>query len=275
MSQNVATKELKRQARGLIEGLESRVHRGPPVRDAEILSALEFLRQNGFSPASDYFNRLGEIQVRVAARGKEPVQRVPKGNYGGAADGRWVQVQSAYDHLILSTCYDGAFNLQRGRIKISHRFNQEGRIDFVELKFLQSLEPCLTGKFRKLVLVEGFQSHRKDWQVAQAFVLPLLPRELIFLHADIFRFPRSEVLSWLVNLGHRLSGELVEYLRMGIPDRCAHRAGRNGDQLPLEAMQTDEVAAPILKEAAGLECLVYLQDERLARISYSSLALRH
>ena len=36
----------------------------------------------------------------------------------------------------------------------------EGRIDFVELKFLRSLHPLLTGEIRKLVTVKGYQSIR-------------------------------------------------------------------------------------------------------------------
>ena len=92
-----------------------------------------------------------------------------------------MQIQSAYDHVILSTCYDGEHNGQQGRIKISHRFNQEGRIDFVELKFLRSLQPFLNGALRKLVSVCNYQHLKRDWSSAEAFVLAVLPRELIFL----------------------------------------------------------------------------------------------
>jgi len=71
----MATKENRRQAKGLVEALEMRAHAGPPICENEILSAREFLRQNEFSAASDYFDRLGQIQDRVVAR---PVAR-PKG----------------------------------------------------------------------------------------------------------------------------------------------------------------------------------------------------
>ena len=40
------TKESRRQARGLVEELELRAHVGPPVRENEIVSAREFLRQH-------------------------------------------------------------------------------------------------------------------------------------------------------------------------------------------------------------------------------------
>src|SRR3989304_4898752 len=159
------TKENKQQARGLVEALEFRVHAGPPVCDTEILTAREFLRQHDFSAASDYFNRLGQVQNRVGTR--PAAVRQEKRNYGGEAAGRWMQVQSIYDHVILSTCHEGEFNLRRGRVKGSHRFNQAGRIDFVELKLLRSLQPCLDGSIRKLLTVRGYQSLRKDWLAAE------------------------------------------------------------------------------------------------------------
>src|SRR5262249_39885919 len=150
---NVATKEHKRQVRGLIEGLESRVHVGPPIHAEELVSIRNFLHHSEFPPASDYYSRLTQIQERLEARSTDLRLPPTKRNYGGEAAGRWMQLQSAYDHIILSTCYEGEFNLKRGRIKISHRFNQEGRIDFVELKFLRSLHPFLNGAIRKLLTI--------------------------------------------------------------------------------------------------------------------------
>ena len=86
------TKESRRQARGLVEELESRAHAGPPVRENEIRSAREFLRQHDFPTASDYFNRLVQIQDRVGTRPVAPPQA--KRNYGGEAAGWWMQLQS-------------------------------------------------------------------------------------------------------------------------------------------------------------------------------------
>ena len=266
--QKVATKDNKRQAKGLIEELESRVHLGPPIRDVELHSAHEFLRQHDFSPASDYFSRLEEIQTRLVTRLKEPQALREKRNYGGEAGGYQMQLQSIYDHLILSTCYEGDFNLKHGRVKISHRFNQEGRIDFVELKFLRSLEPCLTGEFRKLLTVKGYQSGRKDWFANEVFVLPVLPRELIFIHQDIFRNPRNEVLAWLVNIGHWMVDALLKDLK----ERNGHDAspppiGDRG-QLCLKAVRTDEVALPILQKAAALESAIELVDDKNVTVRY-------
>ena len=265
----VATKDHKRQAKDLIEALESRVHVGPAVLDDEVHSAREFLRHNEFPVASDYFRRLERIQNRLEARPTTPVLLPGKRNYGGEAAGRWLQVQSAYDHIIMSHCYEGEFHCKSGRIKISHRFNQAGRVDFVELKFLRSLDPCLNGEIRKLVRVKDYPIIRKDWRAVEAFVLPILPQELVFLYQDIFRCPRPEVLAWLVNIGHRLVGDLLEDLRGQPPNGCDAGAGGNGDQLSLETVRTDEVAVPILDQAAALECAVELSDSKTAVVRYT------
>jgi hypothetical protein len=264
----VATKEHKRFARGLIERLESRVHLGPPINATEIHSAHEFLRQSDFSPASDYFSRLTEIQNRLSVRPSEPAPGRAKRNYGGEAAGRWVQVQSIHDHVILSTCYQGEFNLKRGRVKISHRFNAEGRVDFVELKFLRALASWLDGEVRKLIMIQDYQNIRKDWHEADAFTLRVLPQELIFLFTDIFRCPKREVLAWLINIGHGLAGNLLDALSMDISRSLASQsAGENG-QLCLHALRRDEVALPILKKAVALDAAVELDDDKTAIVRY-------
>ena len=111
--------------------------------------------------ASDYFQRLE--QIKAGLRPDQPRRALLPGkrNYGGEAAGRWMQLQSAYDHVILSTCYEGDFDCKPGRVKVSHRFNQAGRADFVELKFLRSLQPCLNGEIRKLLRVKDYQTHPK------------------------------------------------------------------------------------------------------------------
>ncbi len=262
----MATKDNRNQARALIEQLESRLHTGPPIADAELLTVSDFLRRKEFSEASDYHTRLRRLRDQVTVRSKQWVPRHGKRNYGGQAAGAWMQVQSAYDHLILSVCYAGEFNTRRGRIKISHRFNREGRIDFVELKFVSALLPCLNGAFRKLLMVKNYQTIKKDWRVAEAFVLPVLPKELIFLYENVFRAPRHELLAWLINVGHGITGDLRQSLRLGARPE-AEPAADPSSQLPLGALVEDQVALPILTQAADLrstvQCLA--PDQALVR----------
>jgi hypothetical protein len=254
----------------LIEQIESRLHAGNPVLDAEIHSARQFLQQNDFSPSSDYFSRLGRIQSLLVTRPRTPARVSGKRNYGGEAGGQWMQVQSAFDHVILSTVYEGDFNLRRGRVKISHRFNQAGRIDFVELKFLASLEPRLNGELRKLLLVKDYQNLRRSWHEAEAFVLPILPRELVFLYEEVFHCPKAEVLGWLVNIGHRITCDLVGDLAARPATGFLPESRSPSGQLDLELVREDDVAWPILESASALESSVDLLDPRTAVVRYAS-----
>jgi hypothetical protein len=265
------TKEHKRHARGILEALESRAYTGPSVGPTEILSARTFLEQHDFSPASDYFRRLVQLQDRLVRRPR--VAQHEKRNYGGEAAGCWMQLQSIYDHVILSVCYDGEFNSRRGRVKISHRFNQAGRIDFVELKFLRSLQPELTGEIRKLVTIKDYQHVRKDWLETEAHVLRVLPQELIFLYGNLFRCARAEIVSWLINIGHRTVKDLVTDLRAGRVNGCERETGGHPNQLRLATLNADEVAMPILDQAAGLESTVELNDADSAVVRYARRSL--
>ncbi len=265
----MATKEHKRHVRELIEALEVRVHAGPPIHSTEILSIREFLRQSEFSPASDYFSRLTQLQDRLRSRTQPALSPNGKRNYGGEAAGYWMQLQSAYDHVILSSCYEGEFNLKRGRIKISCRFNQSGRIDFVEAKLLRSLHPLLNGAIRKLLTVKDFQRIRKDWYEAEAFVLEVLPQELVFLYHDIFRCQRSELLAWLINIGHRLVGDLLGHLRAHAVNGRSFQNEKKPDQLCLQDLGTDQIAMPILDKSASLQSSIEIADPKRVIVRYS------
>jgi hypothetical protein len=182
-----------------------------------------------------------------------------------------MQLQSIYDHVILSTCYDGKFNTQRGRVKISHRFNQLGRIDFVELKFLRSLQPCLTGEIRKLVTIKNYQTLPKDWHEAEAFVLRVLPQELVFLLSDFFRYPRQEMVSWLMNFGHRTVADLLGDLEAGRVNGHSPESTRASSQLALETILSDEVGLPILEQAAALQSIVETNDSESVLVRYARI----
>lgn len=260
------TKDIKRHARGMVEALELRAHAGPIVCPSEIHSAREFLQQHEFSPSSDYFSRLARLQDQITTR--PSVVRQEKRNYGGEASGCWMQLQSVYDHIILSTCHEGEFNTQRGRVKISHRFNRAGRIDFVELKLLRSLHPCLSGEIRKLLTVKDFQTRHKDWLEAEAFSLRVLPQELVFLYTNLFRFPRQEILAWLINIGHRTIADLLRELRAGRVNGCLRESAAVSHQLRLAEVDRDEVALPIIEQAAALESSVQGHDSDSVIVRY-------
>ena len=181
-----------------------------------------------------------------------------------------MQLQSIYDHVILSVCYDGEFNSRRGRVKISHRFNEAGRIDFVELKFLRSLVPSLTGEIRKLVTIKDYQHVHQDWLETEAHVLRVLPQELVFLYGNLFRCARADIIGWLINIGHRTVTDLVHELRAGRVNGCERETGGNPNQLRLATVNADEVALPILERAATLESTVEINDSESVGWTVSS-----
>jgi len=69
--------------------------------------------------------------------------------------------------LILSTCYEGEFKPERGRVKIPTASNQEGRIDFCRIEIPARVAPFLNGEIRKLLTMKGYQSLRRDWRSAE------------------------------------------------------------------------------------------------------------
>lgn len=244
------TRDARRLARQRMEWLETAFHAGPDIGPDHLHEFKEFLQGQGFPPNSQYFERLARLENLLRLRTAPP--QAVKRDYAGYAAGCWMQLQSIYDHCILSVCYDGEFRRQPGRIKISHRFNRAGRVDFVEAKLLQSLDPKLHGALRKLITIRDYAQRQPDWWCAPAYTLRVLPRELLFLHPEIFRCARSQLLAWLINIGHRTVADLVDELTRaqvpGSPDRSR--------QWPLSWLPRDPVAWPILQQAAHLEAFL-------------------
>lgn len=272
----MATKALRQQARQWVETLESRLHVGPSPGLAEIRSARDFLQQHDFPPASDYFRRLSRIEGALESRraGDPP----PKCNYGGRVAGFWLQLQSVFDHVLVSVCYQGRFRTQRGRVKLTHRFNVAGRVDFVELKYLRALEPALDGATRKLVLVRDFVTRPREWFDAEAFVLRVLPRELVLIEPEVFRCSRAEIVRWLVNLGHWTVEQALVGLETQGENACAEERSKTCSAAGPEALAAaqrdllevlgDAVALPVLRQAAALRVRVEADTPERAVLRY-------
>lgn len=106
------TREARRCARRRLEWLEKVLHTGPGLQWNQLREFEQFLRESGFPPNSEYFERLARLQEVLRSRATPP--DAAKRDYAGYAAGCWMQVQSVYDHAFLSVCYDGQFNGQRG-----------------------------------------------------------------------------------------------------------------------------------------------------------------
>ena len=133
---------------------------------------------------------------------------------------------------------------------------------------MRSLHPCLDGALRKLLTVNGYQNGRRDWHTAEAFVLEVLPQELVFLYPDVFRCPKAELFGWLINIGHGLVGDLLDELRARPQAVNPRQNGNHANQLALAAVLSDDVALPILEGAASLEAAVEVQDAKTVEVRY-------
>jgi hypothetical protein len=77
------------------------------------------------------------------------------------------------------------------------------------------------------------------------------------------------MVAWLVNIGHRLAGDLVAALDAGSVNGHEAEPARNADQLHLDAAQSDAVAMPILEHAASLESITESLDSKTVVLRYS------
>src|SRR5262249_35127444 len=127
-------------------------------------------------------------------------------------------------------------------------------------------------------------------------VLPVLPRELVFMYPSLFRSARSELLAWLINIGHGMVTDLVEDLASGStgshnghpqgvastnltprsinPDQAPQRSSATHSlrgikkQEPLSEIVGDRVAWPILNEIGSLTSVVDIIDSRTVQVRY-------
>jgi hypothetical protein len=92
----------------------------------------------------------------------------------------------------------------------------------------------------------------------------VLPQELVFLYEDVFRCEKADIISWLVNIGHVIAGDLI----VDLGSRPEESPNGNSEQLALHHLRDDTVGLPILQKAATRDCAVEIEDERLALVRY-------
>ena len=127
----------------------------------------------------------------------------------------------------------------------------------MELKYLQSLDPRLNGELRKLLIVKDYPSIQKDWHEADAFVLEILPRELVFLYEGIFRCPRTQLFAWLLNIGHGIVEDLLKDLQSRKFKFSAVTASGPGPNLgwPPQGWNQNAVSSPATNGNGKTVCL--------------------
>ena len=77
-----------------------------------------------------------------------------------------------------------------------------------------------------------------------------------------------EILSWLINIGHRILDGLRQDLEANHFEERNDSAGRDSAQLCLTAVRSDSVAWPIVEKARSLESNVEAEDEKTVIVRY-------
>lgn len=178
-----------------------------------------------------------------------------------------VEVKVVFDHLFLTTNHRvalGAYDL----VKITHRFNREGRLDLIDARLKQtkrnyldaSAPPPAEDAIFHLVQVFAFKDKQAEleWPESRAEYFIRL-RQIAALFYDLGLNHEEQQYRHLIQSGHRLMKEL-------------HRAVQAGALLdvrvtrmpfyPFHQLRDDEAACYIIGRAALLEPRVVFDPRR-------------
>lgn len=196
-----------------------------------------------------------------------------------------VEVKVVFDHLFLTTNYRvsiGAYDL----VKITHRFNREGRIDLIDARLKQtkrlyldaSAPPPAEDAIFHLLQVFAFKDKQPelDWAESRAEYFIRL-RQIAAIFYDLGLAHEEQQYRFLIQHGHRLSKELHRAVQAGeLQDVRVTRA----PFYPFHQLREDEAACYIASRAALLEPKVLFDPERKGghlgdlRIKYGSSPAR-
>jgi len=269
-------KERARQVKGLknsfktLEGFVSDggIEQGVFLQGVEMVEAQ--LREAGIAQGDRFWKRLKNIKGRYFAKMEEEkpvVVQAPinftqgKRDYAGMSGKTKVRVTPVYDHLFFSRTYSG-------RIKLSWRFNREGRTELVDLMLFPQNEVF------NVITSDNLGSKDADWNRSGAYYsltnyLNCLNKDFSFLEDSV---KLSEVLRYGHQMAHFFSINLKNFMNAGegentskfIRDPHILQTG----QMPLREMVYDDVAINIMKKAGSIKPHVGLENERRVEVIY-------
>ncbi|MFM8470058.1 MAG: hypothetical protein ACKODH_08820 [Limisphaerales bacterium] len=177
-----------------------------------------------------------------------------------------VEVKVVFDHLFLTTNHRvalGAYDL----VKITHRFNREGRLDLIDARlkqtkriYLDATAPPAEDAIFHLVQVFAFKDKQAElaWPESRAEYFIRL-RQIAALFYDLGLNHEEQQYRQLIQSGHRLMKEL-------------HRAVQDGSLLdvrvtrlpfyPFHQLRDDEAARYIIERAALVDPRVTFDPKR-------------
>ncbi|MEN9572892.1 MAG: hypothetical protein RL514_747 [Verrucomicrobiota bacterium] len=218
-------------------------------------------------------HRLGHVAVTQWEQLKQtpvPVFNMAERSYIGrltSTKDAPVEVKVVFDHLFLTTNYRVSLN-PYDLVKITHRFNREGRLDLIDARLKQTkrlyLEPDAPTPAEDAIfhLVQVFAFKDKQPELAWAesrseYFIRL--RQIAALFYDLGLTHEEQQYRHLIQHGHRLAKELHRAVQAGaLQDVRVTRAPFH----PFHKLREDEAACYIASRAALLEPKVTFNPER-------------
>jgi len=157
----------------------------------------ELLKEYGADAKSHYYERLDELLQEIDQVQKPDFEQ-GKRDYVGMSGNTKIRITPVYDHFFLSRVYSG-------QLKLSWRFNKEGRIDLVDAMLFPQNE------ILHLIGVHNFTETKLDWEYKNVWYNPLSKRfdvlnpgfkdlSSIKQYESVLRFGHSMSKTLLVNL---------------------------------------------------------------------------
>ena len=190
-----------------------------------------------------------------------------------------VELKVVFDHLFLTTNHRvslGAYDL----VKITHRFNREGRLDLIDARLKQTLrlyeapltsEPVEDAIFH-LVQVFAFKDKLPElaWEESRCEYFIRL-RQIAAMFYDLGLTHEEQQYRHLIQFGHRLAQEIHRDIQAGtLRDARVTRL----PFYPIHQLRDDEAAAYIISRAAALQPRVQF-DTHLRGGHLGDLRLRY
>jgi len=208
----------------------------------------DLLELYGAKPESDYYTRLQALEEVPLHLDFE----LPKRDYTGMAGKSKLRVIAVSDHFFLSRVYGG-------KIKLSWRFNREGRIDLVDAMLFPQ------NNVKHLVIVEGYSRNKEvGWNESTALYYPL-PREAEALNPGFSLLDKKAQYQSLLRFGHVNVDYLMDNLEKGdVKDSFVSKEG----QKRLVEIVEDDSALYMAGNAASLMPGITRMDEIRLWVGY-------
>lgn len=270
----------------IVESLETRVALKKPISTDEVQGAADLMESLGFSEQSAYYARLERLYVladkqkpavveKPAERPDAPVtdsealdfKRVGRREYAAIYSRGSAFLKFVYDHFFLMKLHKRWYKDRGMAVKISHRFNQEGRIDLVDAVLVHSLDPRMDRAVKHLLSVDGYDKKEKGWHGAEAFYLPIVPFEMIAFDEQFINKTYVERCQSLLREGHDGARLLVREMRAG---KLQESSSVRSEQKQLAEIVEDREGLYMLIKAASLVPTVRDYDKERVMVGYTA-----